>query len=238
MRKAVSLLAMLGILSLSGCSYMSPVKVGKRTTVYQPDGRTVAAVEQEIPIGDKYNDYGSTVQSLGKSSADAESQAIAAVLNVNAPRATDTDVMSMAKAAMSSLAIVAIKAQNRLDLIVQNVKYGKDGYDVADTVAGGFVNLIGSAVPWLSVASMVKHGFQAAGDTTNVGVNGDSNYVDLRQDKTNTNTNINSVYTADGDANGGVSIPNSPSITNASPSETVNEVPVEEPIVEEPIVEE
>lgn len=225
----VALLAAIAM-SIGGCSgSITGSKTGLKTTNYT--NGEVSSVQEEQLIGDKYTGYGNTIEKSIGHVARGEADAIKAIAQVNAPKDGDSEIMAMAKAAISSLSIVAIKAQNRLDLIVNNIKYGKDGYDVADTIAGGFVNIIGNTVPWLAAANMVRNGYQAAGDKTETNVQGDGNYVELKQDKVHINSNINATG---GSGDGSYStVPYAPSTTNASPvSETINEAP-ETPVVAE-----
>lgn len=213
MKKLISIIL---CFSMLGCSTLTGVTKGTKKTFYDQNGK-VTSTEEDKALDDKYSNYSDNTTNIVNSITNSSNKAITAIAEVYKPRSNDSEIVSLAKAALAGAQITSIKVSERIDLVLAQIKYGKDGYDVADTVAGGFVQMIVTAIPWLSVAGIVKRSYDTTGDRTSVTM-GNDNYVTLKQEKTQTSAYITAIN--NGRDNSGVQVPYAPNITGSSPPTT------------------
>lgn len=227
MKKVIAIILIVSMFLMVGCSTLTGPKVGTKTTTFDKEGKTQTIVEDKA-LDDKYSNYSDSSARIIESVSNAKSKAIEKIAEIYKPTAKDSEIVSLAKSAIAGAQITTIEIGTRLDLVLAQIKYGKDGYDVADTIAGGFVQMVVTAVPWLAAGSMIKRGYDAAGDKTNITM-GNENYVSLKQEK----TNVNSYITAGNTGNeSNVSVPFSPNVTGSSPSTAETTITNPTPVTE------
>lgn len=165
---------------LTGClAGLTDQQTGTKTTrIYDSTGMVVSVVDEEEAIGDKYTEYGDTVENVAKATTTATTAQVAAISNAMAPVVGEDPVASAYKTAMGFMALSQVK-DNTVDAI-KSIHYGKDGYTVTSEIVSIVPGLAFAAVGWKAVdatADVLTTALKEVGDTTSIEM-GDGNTVD------------------------------------------------------------
>ena len=231
MKKTIATASVLALLC-SGCGSLTGVKTGTRTTTYQPDGMTPAAVTEDRAVGDPNTEYYGAVTTVAAHTAGNIAARAEAIKDAAAPTDTDSGEVKAWKSAFSALAIAHIPDTTAQNLAA--VHKTTTGYDVAQSVVGAVKDVATVGLPVYGAVKAVKYLARSVGDKTTVEVAGDGNSYE--SSKTHINNDVNTHATAEGAS---PAVNATPAATTASPvtSHTVHEA-AELPEVEEPEVEE
>lgn len=210
----------LALALLSGCSGLTGVTTGTRSTNYYPDGTTVNSVTEQAAIGDPNTEYYGAVKTVADHSAKGLQVRADAIKEAAAVNETDSEEAKAWKGAFAALAISTM--QDRTSENIASVHKATTGYDVADHAVGAVKDIATVGLPVYGAVRAVKYMSQGMGDSTSVVSTGDGNSYESAK------THINNEVTSS--VSGSESHPvvtATPTGTAGSPStsETIHEAP-------------
>lgn len=213
--------ASMALAMLSGCSGLTGVTTGSKTTTYYPGSTEVATVEEKTAIGDPNTEYYGAIKAIADHSAKGLQARADAIKEAAAINETDSEEAKAWKGAFAALAISTM--QDRTSENITSVHKATTGYDVADHAVGAVKDIATVGLPVYGAVRAIKYMSQGMGDSTSVSTTGDGNGFESNK--------VHIVNETTSSVSGSESNPTvsaTPSATNASPStsETTTETPL------------
>jgi hypothetical protein len=212
------LMAVVVLVSLTGCVFTGVSTGSRKTTFYDQEGRATHTVDDAKAVGDPNTEMYEAISEVSRQTAANIKARADAIKDVTQEAATDSEQTAAWKAAFRALAIAQIDDTTARNIAA--VPKAKTGYDVADSAVGAVKDIATVGLPVYGAVKAVKYLAQQAGDSTSVTMEGDGN--SYRSSKTHINNEVTSSVSGD-ESTGTVS--GAPTGATASPttSEITNE---------------